>query len=96
MKQEHRHTKPIRGKDPSFENEWESDIKSFSFEDYQKMVTDDFTSYLQHCKINYLSTHNDGYTREFYRGELLRLKSILNKTLSETEDILNGESNINK
>ena len=96
MKQEHRHTKPIRGKDPSFAKEWESDIKSFSFEDYQKMVTNDFTDYLQHCKTNYLSNHNDGYTREFYRGELLRLKSILNESLSETEDILNGESNINK
>jgi hypothetical protein len=76
MKQEYRHTKPIRGKDPSFEKEWKSD----SFEDY-----------LQHCKINYLSTHNDGYTREYYRGELLRLKAILNESLSETEDILNGE-----
>ena len=47
MKQEYRHTKPIRGKDPSFEKEWESDS---------------FADYLQHCKINYLSTHNDGYT----------------------------------
>ena len=93
MKQEHRHTKPIRGKDPSFAKEWESDIKSFSFEDYQKMVTNDFTDYLQHCKTNYLSNHNDGYTREFYRGELLRLKSILNESLSETEDILNGKDN---
>ena len=91
MKQEHRHTKPIRGKDPSFAKEWESDIKSFSFEDYQKTVTNDFTDYLQHCKTNYLSNHNDGYTREFYRGELLRLKAILNESLSETEDILNGK-----
>ena len=89
MKQEYRHTKPIRGKDPSFENEWVSD----SFEDYQKTVTNAFTAYLQHCKINYLSTHNDGYTREFYRGELLRLKSILNESLSETEDILNAKDN---
>ena len=89
MKQEYRHTKPITGKDPSSEKEWEID----SFEDYQKAVTNDFTDYLQHCKINYLSTHNDGYTREFYRGELLRLKSILNESLSETEDILNGENN---
>lgn len=73
MKQEYRHTKPIRGKDPSFENEWKSD----SFEDY-----------LQHCKINYLSTHNDGYTREYYKSELLRLKSILNDALADllTED----------
>ena len=93
MKQEHRHTKPIRGKDPSFAKEWESDIKSFSFEDYQKTVTNDFTDYLQHCKTNYLSNHNDGYTREFYRGELLRLKSILNESLSETEDILNAKDN---
>ena len=92
MKQEYRHTKPIRGKDPSFEKEWEID----SFEDYQKAVTNDFTDYLQHCKINYLSTHNDGYTREYYRGELLRLKSILNKSLLDTEKTLNGESNINK
>ena len=92
MKQEYRHTKPIRGKDPSFEKEWEID----SFEDYQKAVTNDFTDYLQHCKINYLSTHNDGYTREYYRGELLRLKSILNKSLLDTEKTLNGESNINE
>ena len=67
-----------------------------NFEDYQKAVTNDFTDYLQHCKINYLSTHNDGYTREYYRGELLRLKSILNESLSDTENTLNGESNINK
>ncbi len=64
-----------------------------NFEDYQKAVTNDFTEYLQHCKTNYLSTYNDGYTREYYRGELLRLKSILNKTLSETEDILNAKDN---
>ena len=93
MKQEHRHTKPIRGKDPSFAKEWESDIKSFSFEDYQKTVTNDFTDYLQHCKTNYLSNHNDGYTREYYRGELLRLKSILNESLLETEDTLNAKDN---
>jgi len=49
-----------------------------------------FSDYLQHCKINYLSTHNDGYTREYYRGELLKLKAILNKSLKETEDTLNG------
>ncbi|HAI38778.1 MAG TPA: hypothetical protein DCM40_11970 [Maribacter sp.] len=61
-----------------------------NFEDYQKAVTNDFTEYLQHCKTNYLSTHNDGYTREFYRGELLRLKSILNELISETEDTLNA------
>ena len=67
-----------------------------NFEDYQKAVTNDFTEYLQHCKNNYLSTHNDGYTREYYRGELLRLKSILNELISETEGALNGESNINK
>ena len=92
MKQEYRHTKPIRGKDPSFEKEWEID----SFEDYQKAVTNDFTDYLQHCKINYLSTHNDGYTREYYRDELLKLKAILNESLLDTEKTLNGESNINK
>jgi hypothetical protein len=61
-----------------------------NFEDYQKAVTNDFTEYLQHCKTNYLSTYNDGYTREFYRGELLRLKSILNELISETEDTLNA------
>ena len=61
-----------------------------NFEDYQKAVTNDFTEYLQHCKTNYLSTYNDGYTREFYRGELLRLKSILNVLISETEDTLNA------
>ena len=61
-----------------------------NFEDYQKAVTNDFTENLQHCKTNYLSTHNDGYTREFYRGELLRLKSILNELISETEDTLNA------
>ena len=92
MKQEYRHTKPIRGKDPSFEKEWEID----SFEDYQKAVTNDFTDYLQHCKINYLSTHNDGYTREYYRDELLKLKAILNESLLDTENTLNGESDINK
>ena len=89
MKQEYRHTKPIRGKDPS-KNE---NLIFESFEDYQKVITNDFSDYLQHCKINYLSTHNDGYTREYYRGELLRLKSILNKSLSETEDTLNAKDN---
>ena len=61
-----------------------------NFEDYQKAVTNDFTEFLQHCKTNYLSTHNDGYTREYYRGELLKLKAILTKSLSETEDTLNA------
>ena len=61
-----------------------------NLEDYQKAVTNDFTEYLQHCKTNYLSTYNDGYTREYYRGELLKLKAILTKSLSETEDTLNA------
>ena len=42
--------------------------------------------------MNYLSHYNDGYTREYYRGELLKLKAILDKALSETEDTLNEES----
>ncbi len=50
----------------------------------------DFSDYLEHCKMNYLSHYNDGYTREYYRGELLKLKAILTKSLSETEDILNA------
>ncbi len=76
MKQEHRHTKPIRGKDSSLPRDLD-DSHCYDFEDY-----------LQHCKINYLSTHNDGYTREHYKGELLRLKSILNDALADllTED----------
>ena len=56
----------------------------------------DFSNYLEHCKMNYLSHYNDGYTREYYRGELLKLKAILNKSLLDTEKTLNGESNINK
>ena len=50
----------------------------------------DFTEYLEHCRMNYLSHYNDGYTREYYRGELLKLKAILDKALSETEDTLNA------
>lgn len=56
----------------------------------------DFSNYLEHCKMNYLSHYNDGYTREYYRGELLKLKAILNESLLDTEKTLNGESNINK
>ena len=56
----------------------------------------DFSNYLEHCKMNYLSHYNDGYTREYYRGELLKLKAILNKSLLDTEKTLNGESNINE
>ena len=56
----------------------------------------DFSNYLEHCKMNYLSHYNDGYTREYYRGELLKLKAILNESLLDTENTLNGESNINK
>ena len=56
----------------------------------------DFSDYLEHCRMNYLSHYNDGYTREYYRGELLRLKAILNESLLDTEKTLNGESNINK
>ena len=48
-----------------------------NLEDYQKAVTNDFTEYLQHCKTNYLSTYNDGYTREYYRGELLKPKASI-------------------
>ena len=50
----------------------------------------DFIDYLEHCRMNYLSHYNDGYTREYYRGELLKLKAILTKSLSETEDTLNA------
>ena len=56
----------------------------------------DFSNYLEHCKMNYLSHYNDGYTREYYRGELLKLRAILNKSLLDTEKTLNGESNINE
>ena len=59
-------------------------------------ATSDFTEYLEHCKMNYLSHYNDGYTREYYRGELLKLKAILNESLLDTEKTLNGESNILK
>lgn len=56
----------------------------------------DFSNYLEHCKMNYLSHYNDGYTREYYRDELLKLKAILNESLLDTEKTLNGESNINE
>ena len=56
----------------------------------------DFSNYLEHCRMNYLSHYNDGYTREYYRGELLKLKAILNESLLDTEKTLNGESNINE
>jgi|TARA_E500000305_G_C3885920_1_gene171968 hypothetical protein len=48
----------------------------------------DIEQYIQDCKTNYLSPFNDGYTREYYKGELLRLKSILNDALADllTED----------
>tara|TARA_R110001599_G_scaffold165361_1_gene354759 strand:+ start:268 stop:441 length:174 start_codon:yes stop_codon:yes gene_type:complete len=41
----------------------------------------DIKQYVQHCKINYLSPYNDGYTREFYKSELLRLKVILDEAI---------------
>ena len=44
---------------------------------------DDIKTYIDHCKINYLSPYNDGYTREFYKGELLRLKESLEEPLSD-------------
>tara|TARA_B100000902_G_C27310177_1_gene917915 strand:- start:1353 stop:1538 length:186 start_codon:yes stop_codon:yes gene_type:complete len=56
----------------------------------------DIEQYIQDCRINYSSPFNDGYTRNYYKGELLRLKAILDESLSETEDILNGENNISK
>ena len=40
-------------------------------------------SYIEHCRTNYLSPFNDGYTREYYRGEMIKLKSILDEALSE-------------
>ena len=86
MKQEYRHTKPIRGKDPSFENEQIDNYRNFS-------VDGGLADYVSHCKTNYLSPYNDGYTRDYYRGELLRLKAVLNQTLLDTENILNGKSN---
>ena len=48
--------------------------------------------YVQHCKTNYLSAFNDGYTRDYYKGELLRLKAVLNQTLKDTRDTLNGKN----
>ena len=41
----------------------------------------DIKQYVQHCKINYLSPYNDGYTREFYKSELFRLKVILDEAI---------------
>ena len=41
---------------------------------------------------NYLSAFNDGYTRDYYKGELLRLKAVLNQTLKDTRDTLNGKN----
>jgi len=55
--------------------------------------TKSMIDYVQHCKTNYLSTFNDGYTRDYYRGELLRLKAVLNQTLTDTRNTLNGKNN---
>ena len=45
----------------------------------------DIERYIQHCKTNYLSPYNDGYTRDYYKGELLRLKATLDKIISHNE-----------
>ena len=45
----------------------------------------DIDQYIQDCKTNYLSPFNDGYTREYYKGELLRLKAILNQALTDND-----------
>jgi len=45
----------------------------------------DIEQYIQDCKTNYLSPFNDGYTREYYKGELLRLKAILDQVISDNE-----------
>ena len=42
-----------------------------------------FVDYIEHCRTNYLSPFNDGYTREYYRGEMIKLKSVLDEALSE-------------
>ena len=41
--------------------------------------------YIQDCKTNYLSPFNDGYAREYYKVELLRLKDILDQVISDNE-----------
>ena len=45
----------------------------------------DIEQYIQDCKTNYLSPFNDGYTREYYKGELLRLKATLDQVISDNE-----------
>ena len=85
MKQEYRHTKPYRGKDPSFENEQIDNYRNFS-------VDGGLADYVSHCKLNYLSHYNDGYTRNYYEGELSRLKATLNQTLSDIDNTLNGKN----
>ena len=45
----------------------------------------DIEQYIEDCKTNYLSPFNDGYTREYYKGELLRLKASLDKVISDNE-----------
>jgi hypothetical protein len=47
-----------------------------------KHSREDIIEYIEHCKSHYLSHYNDGYTRDYYRNELLRLKDILNETLN--------------
>tara|TARA_B100001939_G_scaffold346866_1_gene366818 strand:+ start:3188 stop:3382 length:195 start_codon:yes stop_codon:yes gene_type:complete len=51
----------------------------------------DTKTYIEHCKINYLSPFNDGYTRDYYRGELLRLKESLEEPLMEIVDTLDSK-----
>ena len=45
----------------------------------------DIEQYIEDCKTNYLSPYNDGYTREYYKGELLRLKATLDQVISDNE-----------
>ena len=47
------------------------------------MKNTDIEQYIEDCKTNYLSPFNDGYTREYYKSELLRVKAALDKAISE-------------
>ena len=45
----------------------------------------DIEQYIDYCRINYLSPYNDGYTRDYFKGELLRLKATLDQVISDNE-----------
>ena len=53
-------------------------------------VASNLESYIEHCRTNYLSPFNDGYTREYYRGELIKLKSILDEALLGKGEVQNA------